>query len=534
MKINIKIGIILGLFVMLTATNQPAMASSKQQEKEKKHSEKQRPNLLFIMTDQQRFDAMSCMGNTVLETPNMDRLAREGVMFLNAYSANPVCVPSRAVFLTGLSSVNTTVVSNGDYMNEDVPDVPTFDRILKQQGYAAEYYGKWHTPYQFTDCYDNTVNPIGNHYGVPHIITAYKEWLTSKGVEDKKPGQGELYSGRNQRPYTPVELDYNYDMADAPPAEKSKVDGKQSTQYGKVDLPPDISYSAYNTEQTLDALERMKDGPFTLTCSFDPPHPPMVVQEPYFSMYPPELIPVPESIDDPMKGSPYQARMNGKDEWRYRVPENIQDMRSIYYGMVREIDDRVGAILDKLDELGLAENTLVIFTSDHGEMLGDHGLHSKSMFYEGAVHVPLLMRFPGRIPEGTVVGAPVSTMDVCPTILDYMGAPAPETDGISLRTFVEGKAVEHDVVCYSTGSREPNYMIRSGNLKLMVAGNAQDQSIDALYDMEADPLELRNLLISPVSPKKNRKQAEMMKARLVRWLEEHEPQNAREIQNRDI
>lgn len=261
-----------------------------------------KPNLLFIMTDQQRFDAMSCAGNTVLKTPNLDRIAREGVIFKSNYSANPVCVPSRAILLTGRSSENVNVRGNGDYSSKDVPEVPTFDRILKKNGYAAEYYGKWHTPYQFTDCYD-----------------------------------------------------------------------------------------------------------------------------PYYSMYPPESIPIPESINDPMTDSPCKDRGNDKDELRYKDGENIQHMSSIYYGMVREIDDKVGEILNKLDELGLAENTLVVFTSDHGEMLGDHGMHSKSIFYEGGAHVPLLMRFPGRIKAGTVVEEPVSTMDVSSTILDYLGMSIPKS-----------------------------------------------------------------------------------------------------------
>ena len=494
----------------------------------------QSPNLLFIMTDQQRFDAMSCAGNTVLETPNMDRIAHEGAMFKNAYSANPVCVPARAVFLTGFSSVNVRVESNGDYTSKDVPDVPTFDEILKKNGYAAEYYGKWHTPYEFTECYDNAVNPVGNHFDVPHIIRAYQAWLLTKGVTPKQPGEGELFSARNTRPYTPVKLDYNYDMAGASLDEKNKLDGKQSTQYGRVDLPPRISYAAYTAEQTLEALERMKEGPFTLTCSFDPPHPPMVVQEPYYSMYPPESIPAPVSINDPMTDSPYSVRAKQKNELRYQDAENIQNMRSIYYGMVREIDDWIGEILDKLDELGLAENTLVIFTSDHGELMGDHGLHSKSMFYEGAVHVPLLMRFPGRIKPGTVVDEPVSTMDVFPTILDYVGMPDSKCDGISLKTFIEGKPVEHDVVCYSTGSREPNYMIRSGNMKLMIAEKEANQSIDALYDLKADPFEMRNLLISPTSPKRNRKQAEKMKAKLVKWMNTHEPHKATDVAQRNL
>jgi arylsulfatase A-like enzyme len=492
----------------------------------------ERPNLLFIMTDQQRFDALSCMGNTVLETPNIDRFANEGVLFQNAYSANPVCVPSRAVLLTGFSSVNTTVESNGDYLKEDVPDVPTFDEILKKNGYAAEYYGKWHTPYLFAGCYDNDVYPIGNHHGLPHIITKYKEWLEKNGVKRKEPGEGQLFSGRNQRPYTPVKLDYSYKMANLSTEEKMNLKAGQYTQFGRIDLPPRISYVAYTAEETMKALDRLKDGPFTLTCSFDPPHPPMVVQEPYYSMYPPETIPVPENIDDPMTDSPYKARATGKDEWRYKDEENIKHMRSIYYGMVKEIDVWVGEILDKLDELGLAENTLVIFTSDHGEMLGDHGLHSKSIFYEGGVHVPLLMRFPGRIKPGTVVEEPVSSMDVCPTILDYMDKQIPKCDGISLRTFIEGNPVEHDVVSYSTGGNNPNYMIRSGNLKLMMAQDEDADCVDGLFDLDADPLEMRNLIVMPVSPEKNREQAKMMKARLIQWLEKREPHKVEDLKER--
>ena len=486
------------------------------------------------MTDQQRFDAMGCAGNTVLQTPNMDRLAREGVMFKNAYSANPVCVPSRAVFLTGLSPVNVRVEGNGDYTSTDVPDVPTFDSVLKQSGYAAEYYGKWHTPHQFTECYDNGVKVVGKVDGAPSNIRAFQEWLGTKGVKRKEPGDGELLSGRNLRPYQPIPLDWNYEAARLPAAEKSKVKAAQVSQYGCVDLPPRISYTAFTADETLEALGRLKDRPFTLTCSFDPPHPPTVVQEPYFSMYPPEKIPVPESIDDPMTDSPYKTKSKKKDQLLYRDPKDIQGMRSIYYGMVREVDDWIGVILKKLDELGIADNTLVIFTSDHGEMLGDHGMHSKMIFYEGSVHVPLLMRFPGRIKPGTVVEQPVSTMDVAPTILGYLGQVAPKTDGISLRPLVEGKRMDHDVVSYSLGRTEPNYMIRTGDLKLMMAQSEKGKGLDGLYDLKDDPFEMRNLIVRPKSPEKNREQARRMKARLVQWLEKHEPHKVEAIEERDL
>jgi len=493
-----------------------------------------RPNLLFIITDQQRFDAMSCAGNTVIETPNMDRIAREGVMFSNCYSANPVCVPARASILTGLSSVNVNVLNNGDLTSSDVPEVPTFDRVLKQNGYAAEYYGKWHTPHQFTDCYNNDVKVVGNVKGAPSQIKAYQVWLESKGVTPKTPGEGELYSGRNKRPYRPIELDLDYDKATLGTAEKMKLKSKQVTQYGEVDLPPRVSYAAFTADETLQALDRLKDQTFTLTCSFDPPHPPMVVQEPYYGMYPAKSIPMPPSIDDPMTDSPYRERANQDDQLRYRNGEQIQGMRSIYYGMVREIDDWIGEILNKLDALGLTENTLVVFISDHGEMLGDHGMHSKMIFYEGSVHVPFLMRFPGRITPGTVVDVPVSQMDVCSTVLDYMGVSAPENNGISLRFFVEGQTKEHDVVSFSSGTRTPNYMIRSGDLKLMMGKDKSNRGLNALYNLKADPQELRNLILTPISPEGNRVQAEQMKERLVEWMKKHEPQWADDLAQRKL
>ena len=495
------------------------------------------PNLLFIMTDQQRFDAMSCAGNTVLETPNMDRLAREGVMFANAYSANPVCVPARAVFLTGYSPVNVRVEGNGDYESEDVPDVPTFDSILAGHGYAAEYYGKWHTPYQFAECYDNVVKAVGsfgNKIPGANQIKAYQDWLISRGVEPKLPGDGELYSSRNQRPYTPIHLDWSHDKAHLPQDEKMQLKVAQATQYGRVDLPPRISYPAFTADETLEALDRLKDVPFTLTCSFDPPHPPTLVQEPYYSMYPPESIPVPQSIDDPMDDSPYKSRSLEDDQMHYRDPGDIREMRSIYYGMVREVDDLIGEILDKLDELGIADDTLVVFTSDHGEMLGDHGMHSKMIFYEGSVHVPLIMRFPGRIKPGTIVEETVSSMDVFATILEYMGMTIPRNNGINLRLLIEGRGRQHDVVSYSLGGDRPNYMIRSGNLKLMMSQVTDSKAVDALYDLEADPLEMRNLIRSPVSPEKNRTEALMMKDRLVKWLKQHEPHKAEQVEKREL
>lgn len=265
-----------------------------------------RPNLLFIITDQQRFDAMSNAGNTVVDTPNMARIAAEGVMFQNAYTANPVCVPARASFLTGLTPVNVRVEGNGDYESEDVPDVPTFDSVLVEHGYAAEYYGKWHTPYQFAEVYDNPVKAVGAPGGLAegrNQIKAYQKYLLSKGVDPKPPIEGQLFSERNQRPYVPIALDRHADHVSHDVDAKLALKARPANQYGRVDLPPHVSYAAFTAEETMEAIDRLKDGPFTLTCSFDPPHPPMIVQEPYYSMYPPDDVPVPVSIVTPLRSA---------------------------------------------------------------------------------------------------------------------------------------------------------------------------------------------------------------------------------------
>lgn len=498
--------------------------------------EQRKPNLLFVMTDQQRWDAMSCAGNSVLKTPSLDRLAREGARFVNAYTAQPVCVPARAVLLTGLSPVNVHVEGNGDYDRKDVPDVPTFDSILMDHGYVGEYYGKWHTPYKFTACYSNEVREVGKHGAQSNHSEpkAYWAYLERKGVPRRDPGAPELFSRRHQRPYHPIPLDSNYGDLGLDSEKKLKLKSSQSGRYGCVDLPPRVSYTAFTATETLQALDRLKDKTFTLTCSFGPPHPPMVVQEPYFSMYPPETIPVPESITDSMKGSPYRARAASEKQQPFRNAEEIPKMRSIYYGMVREVDDWIGRILNKLDELGIADNTLVVFASDHGEMLGDHGMHSKMVFYEGGAHVPLLIRFPGRIKPGTVIETPVSLMDVCPTILDYLNKPIPRCDGISLRPLIEGEPVEHYAISYWPASQTPNYMIRHGDLKLMIAEKESNRSVDALYDLKTDPLEMRNLLAADVVSDRHLAQGRRLKVRLVKWLQEHEPHKAQGLQQRTL
>jgi arylsulfatase A-like enzyme len=286
----------------------------------------------------------------------------------------------------------------------------------------------------------------------------------------------------------------------------------------------------------LEALERLKDKPFTLTVSIGPPHPPMVMPKPYFGMYPAEAMPVPASIGDRRTNSPYargSADVAGDD---YRDPAKIRQMISDYYGLVSEDDEWVGRLLKRLDELGLADHTLVVFTSDHGEMLGDHGLHGKTLFYEGSAHIPLLMRLPGVIQPGTVVSAPVSHLDYYATILDYLGVSGPPSEGRSLRPLIEGKEEGKDRVAVSEwpSGNVPGYMACDNRWKLMFGRSAESRSLDALYDLQHDPQELTNLLGSNPDREQYRAEAERMKGLLLAWLERAKSPNLAQVKARPV
>ena len=382
-----------------------------------------KPNLLFIMTDQQRYDALSIAGNTILETPNLDKLANQGVWFRNAYSQCAVCGPARSTILTGCTVESHGVRTNSKtyyYDEEPVMTMPTFDEILAQNGYHCEYYGKWHSMSTHTDIYKNPKKQSKNgksifgHGGQNHVYVDYiNENYPDPGVSGK-----ELYDHFTKRPYAPDPMDVYYGKTQA---EVDALDEKKSQPnfHGKLLMPKEHSFTAFQAKETIEAIERLKEKPFSITCSFHFPHAPLIVPEPYYSMYPAEEMVPPKSISDDMENSPYK-NANGRLGLReYSDPEKVKYMISNYYGLVREIDDWVGEILATLDKHGLSENTLVIFTSDHGEMLGAHGLREKNVFYEESAHIPLMMRFPGEIDANSEVRLCIA----CGPFCHYNGLP---------------------------------------------------------------------------------------------------------------
>lgn len=471
-------------------------------------------NILFIITDQQRWDAMSCAGNGILQTPNLDKLARDGARFTNFYSACPVCVPARTAILTGHSIESNHVVDNKDVDKTDAPPFPSFDQILLRSGYHGEYHGKYHSPYALALEYTQPVSWLNGKKAPPKskAVTSESEAFRAyleKNVPARPLRPGELLQANGI--YTSIELDERFGKPDA-------AKGSQAESYGRLEVPAEHSHAAYTAKEGIAALDRLKGGPFTLTISIDPPHPPMIVSEPYYSMYPPQGIPAPASINDPRTNSPYADRPG--EGVLYRKPQLIKQMTSIYYGMVREVDDWIGKILQRVDDLGLADNTLIIFTSDHGEMLGDHGMHGKFVFYEGSVHVPLLLRLPGAIKPGTVIKAPASHIDLFPTILDYCGKTGNESEGRSLRPLIDGIDPGTNRVAVSEwpATRVPGFMICDGRWKLLYGRAANAPSLDALYDLQTDPQELNNLIGKNPQREQSRIEVTRMKGLLVEWL----------------
>ncbi|MDP6039473.1 MAG: sulfatase-like hydrolase/transferase, partial [Candidatus Latescibacteria bacterium] len=322
-----------------------------------------------------------------------------------------------------------------------------------------------------------------------------------------------------QRPYRMDPMDSRYNKPPGEPRPPTQPD-----LHGTLDLSSEHTATAFTTRQAMEAMERLQEGPFAITCSFHHPHAPILPTEPYASMYPAEEMEAPASIGDPMDNSPY-IKANGRlNHPEYADTGKIKYMISNYYGLVREIDDWVGTLLGKLDELGLAENTLVIFMSDHGEMLGSHGMREKNIFYEESLRVPLMIRFPGRIAAGVEVDEPVSLLDIYATILDYLGVEAGPCDGKTLRRFIEPhERAKEPFACAEWHWRkdtEPNVMIRTNRWKLFIPNTPTSRVLDAMYNLNNDPHEVNNLLgRNPDAPRYAR-QAEHLKDLMLSWLED--------------
>ncbi len=486
-------------------------------------------NLLFIMTDQQRSDALSIAGNTVLETPNLDRLAKQGAYFKNAYSPCAVCGPARSSILTGCTVENTGMKTNGlaYYVKEEgLMTMPTFDEILAGVGYHCEYYGKWHTQSSHAGIYKNPLKAANNGNSI--FAHGGQKFVWHDYIKEKEPIRalkaGEFYDGMSERPYKtdPMDKCHGKTLAEVKAANKRN---SQPDQHGELLMDKEHTLTAFQAKQTIEAIERLKDKLFSITCSFHFPHAPMLPTEPYYSMYPAKDMAPPVSIDDDMSNSPYQTANGRKHLPEYRDKDKIKYMISNYYGLIKEIDDWVGAILNTLDKHGLTDNTLVIFMSDHGEMLGSHGMREKNVFYEESAHIPLMIRLPGEIDSNTTVNGYVSLVDLFATIMDYLKIKKHKSDGQSLRGLIEGTDSEHGNYVVTEwdyrGDVSPNYMIVKDGWKMIIPYSTSSKVINAMYDLNNDPYEMNNLIGKNPNSHRYAEKTEELRACLLEWLKKN-------------
>ena len=462
-------------------------------------------NVLQINADQLRWDALACAGNSFVQTPNLDRLAREGVRFSSAFTPQPMCVAARCSLHSGLSIYTTHCTITFENPEEWYFGAGSWDQCLARAGYHSEYHGRWHAPLPLTEGYANEVTL--------DFASPYRAWLRERVGEPPAPRLGQYRDVISGWPYAPDAPDYNLRKAqgDEPGHHTPGV------EYGVYELAPEHTFSGFVADRLIEAMGRLREGPFSLSAGILAPHHPQQVTRAWSESVRPEDLPPPVSMHHKRENTPFQAT-----PWQIDATEiaNMGLIQARYYQLVQEVDAQVGRVLNELDALGLAEDTLVLFTADHGEFLGDHGLTQKFYPYQEAIRVPLLMRLPGRIPAGRVVAEPVNLTDVFATVLDYTGQAKmgkENTESRSLRPLIEGRAQGWPDFTVSEFESLPWHALISREWKYVWTRLPEQQ--DLLFDLTADPQELNNLLGSNPDRSRYLDQAGRLKQQLLGWME---------------
>ena len=427
------------------------------------------PNILFIMTDQQRWDAMSCAGDWV-NTPNLDRIAAEGVRFSYCVTTTPICIPARVTLATGHYPHNNNVWDNIRYAMPE--DVKTWMRAIRDLGYRTSMFGKTHLHPHTGDLREREylINAYGlddvDEIGGPRASAAVMSHMT-KMWEDK----GLLESYRE---------DFRERFANKPHVARPSV--LPLEDYADV-------YVGQRAKKWLEAYDA--DEPWFCWMSFGGPHEPWDAPEPYASMYDPEAMPapVPRPEEDIPRPKGWLDRM--MERWTPNFdPGDEGAMRANYAGNVTLIDDQIGEVLAAIEARGEMDNTVIGFTSDHGEMNGDWRLIYKMNFLDGSLRVPLLVRTPETAANGggKVVDAPAENCDLGPTLLELAGGTVDYAQfAKSLVPAMENGGTHREA---AISEYRGEFMVTDGKWKAAVNTDGQ---VYLLFDLENDPRETRNL-----------------------------------------
>ena len=428
----------------------------------------ERPNILFLMADQFRGDCVGADGNPAIQTPNLDRIASEGVLFRRAYSTTPTCTPARSALLTGLSPWRHGMLGYGRVAERYPIEKP---RALREAGYYTVGIGKmhWH-PQRNPHGFHKVFLDESGRAESPDFRSDYRSWFWSEAPNLDPDATGIGWNDYRARVYAlPERLHPTRWMGDV----------------------------AANFLRTYDRSE-----PFFLKVSFARPHSPYDPPERFMRMY--ADADLPRAVVG--KWATRYTKRNGPNYsiWHGDLgAEQVRRSRQGYYGSVSFIDEQIGRILDVLEQRGWLDQTLIVFTADHGDMTGDHHLWRKSYAYEASARIPMLMRWPtGLVPakRGRLLTQPVELRDILPTFLDVASAPGAEgLDGRSLLSLVKGNTkewreyidLEHDV-CYSPANHW-NALTDGRTKYIFHARDGEEQ----LFDLDNDPGELNDLASDP-------------------------------------
>ena len=493
-----------------------------------------KPNILLITSDQHRGDCFGFEGRNV-KTPHLDRMAREGMRFSNCITPNAVCQPSRASILTGLLPCTHGVSDNGIDLETEQGELG-FGRTLAKAGYRSGYVGKTHFSTH------HTFQPTGTPECKYTIPTMPDDWMGPyMGFDHMETMMlGHYANGRPTPP--PNSLHYErWLYADGRGHEKIKLwethlpPDAGAPQTWNSALPAAWHHSTWVGNRTVRYLEQHKDEPFVMWASFPDPHTPFDCPEPWSRLHHPDEVEIPYHMDRDLDRRPWwHAKslqgtpvMPDKELQKHRATysrvtppgeEKLRHTIANYYGMISLIDHNVGRILTALDELGLSDNTLVVFTSDHGEWLGDHGLLLKGpMLYEGLLRVGCIVRGPG-VAKDHVSDAPISTLDLAATFYDYAGLGAPaDIHSRSLRGMIEGHDQARDFA-HSEWDLRPSRSgvelhlrtVRTKSAKLTLE---EISGVGEMYDLNNDPHEMDNLFGDPGSAALQKELTDMIRSR---------------------
>jgi len=424
------------------------------------------PNVLFLISDDLN-NAIGCYGEKLAKTPNIDRLAARGVRFDRAYCAYPLCGPSRNSLLTGLYPNSTGILNNGQIFRQTIPSQQSLPQLFRNSGYFAARIGKLY------------------HYNVPKSIgTNGHDDPGSWEMELNPAGVDRLEEEPKILTLTPGQFGATLSWYASPKSDSHHTDG----------------IMAEDAEWVLERCAKRKDRPFFLSVGFFRPHTPYVAPRPYFDLHPEQEMPIVRGVAEDQKDIPPPALASAKKEQETMTDDLRRQARQGYYASISFMDAQVGRVVAALDRLGLADDTIIVFTSDHGYHMGEHGLWQKMSLFEESSRVPLVIVAPGMTPA-KVAAAPISHVDLFPTLAELCGIKAPaNVQGQSLVPLLKDPAATGRGWALTQVSRGGGaggakrffgYSLRTPRWRYTEwdEGNRGRE----LYDHDADPQELTNL-----------------------------------------